>query len=587
MRGIFKILKFSKHLWRYYLAIAFLSLTVAMLGQVMPLVTRALIDGFTTGDLAKNSAIILVIMIFIADILQTLINNVNGFFGDVLSVKISNFLSDKFYEKMLKLPQGYFDEEITGTIVNKLNRSATGLSAFMQAFSNNFLGFIATTVFSLFFIFSISWVVGLILLSLYPLYIIMTVKSSGKWQDYENQKNALKDTAAGRFQETISSIKTVKSFASEDRELGFFNSTLDKLLPINRKQSIFWNRKDSERKILVNVLFGVVMLAIVQQLYSGAISVGDTVALIQFSLLVRIPIFTISFLVSQLQMATASSRDYFLILDELEEDRSATKVLKEVEGSVSFKDVNFSYKHGENVFKNINFEIKPGQKVALVGESGQGKSTLAHLLLKLYTPTSGSISIDGHNISDLDTVSLRKQIGLVLQEPALFSGTIYENIAYGNPKASKKEIASAAKAANADGFISNFKDGYESYIGERGVKLSGGQKQRVTIARTILKDAPILVLDEATSSLDSKAEKEVQAALDNLMQGKTTLIIAHRLSTISGADLIVTLKGGKVDEVGSPKDLAKTGGVYAELLKLQTSGTKAAKKELQQKFDVS
>lgn len=587
MRGLFKILKFSKHLWRYYLAIALLSLTVAMLGQVMPLVTRSLIDGFASGSLAKNSAIILVLLIFIADVSQTLINNINGFFGDVLSVKISNFLSDKFYEKMLKLPQGYFDEEITGTIVNKLNRSATGLSTFMQAFSNNFLGFIATTIFSLFFIFSISWVVGAILLSLYPLYILMTVKSSGTWQNYENQKNVLKDIAAGRFQETISSIKTVKSFTAEDRELSFFNKTLEKLTPINRKQSIFWNRKDLERKTLVNILFGIVMLAIVQQLYSGAITVGDTVALIQFSLLVRIPIFTISFLVSQLQMATASSRDYFLVLDELEEDRSATEVLKKIEGSVEFKNIEFSYKHGESVFKNVSFDIKPGQKVALVGESGQGKSTLAHLLLKLYTPTSGQISIDGHDIYNLETVSLRKQIGLVLQEPALFSGTIYENIAYGKPKASKEEVIRAAKAANADGFITKFKDGYESYIGERGVKLSGGQKQRVTIARTILKDAPILVLDEATSSLDSKAEKEVQTALDNLMKNKTTLIIAHRLSTISGADIIVTLKNGRVDEVGPPKDLAKTGGVYAELLKLQTSGTKAAKKELQQKFDVS
>src|SRR5690606_29159982 len=162
--------------------------------------------------------------------------------------------------------------------------------------------------------------------------------------------------------------------------------------------------------------------------------------------------------------------------------------LDKVEGSVVFQDVSFSYKHGEKVFKNVSFEIKPGQKVALVGESGQGKSTLAHLLLKLYTPSSGKISIDGVDISELNTVSLRKEIGLVLQEPALFSGTIQENIAYGNPKATKKQIIGAAKAANADGFISKFKDGYESYIGERGVKLSGGQKQRVTIARTILKD---------------------------------------------------------------------------------------------------
>ncbi|USN97397.1 MAG: ABC transporter ATP-binding protein [Candidatus Nomurabacteria bacterium] len=585
MRSIFKILKFSGHLWRYYLAIGLLSLTVAMLGQVMPLITRELIDGFSSGSLVRNSALLLVLAIFIADIAQTLLNNVNGYFGDQLSLKISNFLSDKFYEKILKLPQNYFDQELTGTIVSKLNRSTTGLAAFMQAFSNNLLGFIATTVFSLFFIFSISWVVGLVLLAIYPVYILMTVRSSGTWQNYENQKNELKDIAAGRFQEAISNIKTIKSFASEDSEHKYFNSTLEKLTPIHKKQSIFWNRKDVERKVVVNIIFGLVFIAIVQQLYSGAITIGDTVALIQFSLLVRVPIFMISYLVSQLQAATASSRDYFITLDQVEEDRSATEIIDKINGEIKFNNVEFSYKKGESVFKNINFEVKPGQKVALVGESGQGKSTLAHLLLKLYHPSSGTILLDGHDLNNLETVSLRKQIGLVLQEPALFSGTITENIAYGKPKASKKQVMEAAKAANADGFISKFKDGYNSYIGERGVKLSGGQKQRVAIARTILKDAPILILDEATSSLDSKAEKEVQIALDNLMHNKTTIIIAHRLSTISGADLIVTLKNGQIDEVGSPKELAKTGGVYSELLELQNSGTKEAKKKLE-KFDI-
>lgn len=585
MRTILKILKFSGHLWRYYLAIAVLSLTVAMLGQAMPLITREIIDGYGSANLARNSAMLLVAAMFIASIMETLINNVNGYFGDVLSKKISNFLSDKFYQKILKLPQEYFDKELTGTITAKLNRSTVGLSAFIQGFSNNFLGFIATTVFSLFFIFSISWVVGLVLLSFYPIYILMTVKSSGTWQGYENEINSIKDTAAGRFQESISNIKTIKSFTSEQNEISFFNNTLAKIIPLNSKQSVYWNRKDAERKILVNVVFGLVFIAIVQQLYAGAITLGDTAALIQFSLLVRIPIFMISYLVSQFQSAITSSRDYFLTLDELEEDRTATKTLGKVKGSIQFKDVEFSYKHGESVFKNINFEIQPGQKVALVGESGQGKSTLAHLLLKLYTPSSGTILIDDEDISELETVSLRKQIGLVLQEPALFSGTIFENIAYGRLKATKKEVMSAAKAANADHFIAKFKDGYDSYIGERGVRLSGGQKQRVAIARTILKDAPILILDEATSSLDSKAEREVQVALDNLMQNKTTLIIAHRLSTISGADLIVTLKDGRVDEVGSPEELSKTGGVYAELLNLQNTGTKEAKKKLE-KFDI-
>jgi ATP-binding cassette subfamily B protein len=587
MRSILKILKFCGHLWRYYLAIGLLSLSISLLGQAFPLLLRHLIDGFSYGSLTKNVAVLIVGLMFGSEILQTVINNLNGYNGDQLSLKVSNFLSDKFYQKILSLPQNYFDEELTGTIVARLNRSATGLATFMQAFTNNFLNLITTTFISMAIIFSISWQVGLILLILYPLYVFMTMRSSNTWQNYENEKNSLKDLAAGRFQESITNIKTIKSFVSEGREHSFFKRTLEEAEPINKKQSIFWNRKDAERKLLVNILFGLVYLVIVVQLYARSITLGDAVALIQFLTIIKIPLFMISFLVSQTQMAITSSKDYFATLEAVEEDSSATKVLKDIKGAIKFSDVGFEYKHGEKVFRDISFSISPGQKVALVGESGQGKSTLAHLLLKLYRPSSGRIEIDGCDLVDLETKSLRKQIGLVLQEPALFSGTIAENIAYAKPSASKKEIVDAAKAANADSFISQFKDGYQSYIGERGVKLSGGQKQRVAIARTIMKDAPILILDEATSSLDSKAEREVQLALNNLTKGKTTLIIAHRLSTISGADVIVTLKNGRVDEVGSPKELGKTGGVYAQLLKLQTSGTKAAKKELKQKFDLS
>lgn len=560
---------------------------MALLGQVPPLVTQRLVDGFTSGSLSQVAAVYFVVLLFSADFGITIVENINGYLGDQMSTKTSNFLSDRFYQKILSLPQGYFDEELTGTIVSRLSRSTTGLAQFLQAFSNSFLSFLATTVFSLIIVFKFSWIVGLLLLALYPIYIWLTMRSSNTWQGYEGEKNTLRDSAAGRFQESITNIKTVKSFNSEGRELSLFSSTLARIVPINRKQSVYWHTKDVQRRVVVNILFGLVYLTIILQLYAKDISLGQAVALFQFSELIRIPIFTISYLIDEMQRAITSSKDYFDTLAQVEEDNSATKEIKNIKGSIEFDQVNFEYRKGEKVFNDISFKIGAGQKVALVGESGQGKSTLAHLLLKLYKPSSGRILIDGEDLSDISTPSIRRQVGLVLQEPALFSGTITENIAYAKPKASKKEVESAAKAANAHDFISKFKDGYSSYIGERGVKLSGGQKQRVTIARTILKDAPILVLDEATSSLDSKAEKEVQVALDHLMQGKTTLIIAHRLSTISGADLIVTLKDGKVDEVGSPKELAKTGGVYSELLKLQTSGSKAAKKELQQKFEVS
>jgi ATP-binding cassette subfamily B protein len=256
-------------------------------------------------------------------------------------------------------------------------------------------------------------------------------------------------------------------------------------------------------------------------------------------------------------------------------------------GKVEYRDVDFRYdEDGKQVLRDVSFTIEPGTKLALVGESGGGKTTISNLLMSLYEPNSGQVCIDGQDLATRSRGSVRAQVATVFQDAALFSGTIRENIAYANPDASMEEIEEAARSANAEGFIKKFPNGYDTEIGERGIKLSGGQKQRLSIARALLKNAPILILDEATSSLDSRAERDVQVALDRLMKNRTTLIIAHRLSTIAGVDRIVTLKDGRVDEVGSPQELATTGGIYAQLLELQLGATKTAKKQLA-KFDIN
>ncbi len=336
-----------------------------------------------------------------------------------------------------------------------------------------------------------------------------------------------------------------------------------------------------------NFIFLGVYLFIFIQAAKGYYTPGVAVSLILLSQQIRIPIFTISFLVENTQKAIADSKDYFKVMNTKPaiSDKPNASNLVVSKGEITFKDVEFSYDK-QPVLNGISFVIKPDTKIALVGESGEGKTTITSLLLRLYEPQNGNIEIDGQNIQDISQNSLRSNIGVVFQDPALFSGTIKENISYGNAKAKDKDIISAAKAANAHEFIEKLEKGYDTEIGERGLKLSGGQKQRIAIARSILKDAPILILDEATSSLDSKSEAMVQEALERLMKGRTTLIIAHRLSTIQNVDTIITLQKGKVAEIGTPKDLANTSGIYATLLKLQQGKTEISKKKLQE-FEMS
>jgi len=553
----------------------------------MPLLTGWAIDEMRTGTAANiKYLILLAIGIFLLDFGGTVINNINGFWGDQMAARLQSILSYKYFDHLLGLPQKYFDTELSGKIINRLNRSINQITSFMQMFSNNFLQFIFSTVFALIIVAFYSWQIAILLFALYPIYILLTVKSSGKWQKYQSKKNLYIDTASGRFAESISQIKVVKSYRQEKHELKYFNNNFKKMIKINKPQSIYWHSNDTFRRSILNVIFFLIFIYIFVQGGRGVFSPGQAVALILYAMQIRIPIFTISFLVENTQRAVADSKDYFEVMNIKSEiaDQVDAKNIVIKKGEISFKDVSFSYED-KAVIKNVSFNILADSKVALVGESGEGKTTITNLLLRFYELQKGSISIDGQDIAEVTHHSLRNGISIVFQEPALFSGTIRENILYGRSDASIEEVIKSAKAANAHDFISKFDKGYETEIGERGLKLSGGQKQRIAIARAILKDAPILILDEATSSLDSKSEGMVQEALQRLMKGRTTIIIAHRLSTIENVDQIITLRNGTIDEIGSPVELAQSGGIYAELLALQRGESASSKKKLQ-KFEI-
>ena len=564
---------------------------MALLNQVQPLFTKMAIDRLPSvvgGSDKLTPVLIIVGAIILSDIFATIISNVAGYFGDIMSVKLRYFLSVRYYEHILTLSQKYYANELTGKIINRLSRSITGVTDFVNMFSNNFLQFLLTTVFTLIIVARYSLVVAFLFAILYPIFLWLTGKTSAKWQVYQQDINEASDIASGRFAEVVSEVKVTKSYTSESAEISFFKRMLKKTIATTYPQSKLWHSQDTYRRLILNAIFGVVYVYIFWGAVNGRFTVGETVLLIQYGGLIRLPIFSMSFLVDRTQRAITDSKEYFKAMDELPEivDAPNAKKLKVKDSKLTFTDVDFGYEKDQNVLQKVSFEVAPGTKAALVGESGEGKTTISNLALRLYDPVGGEILIDGQNIQNVTQRSLRESIAVVFQDPALFSGTVRENIAYGKPSAKMADVEAAAKAANAWSFISKLTDGLDTLVGERGIKLSGGQKQRIAIARALLKDAPILILDEATSSLDSKAEAEVQKALEKLMQGRTTVIIAHRLSTIAGVDQIITLKNGHVDEVGSPADLAKTNGIYSQLLNLQNKTDATTKKKLKE-YEIS
>lgn len=583
MRDLAKIIRYTWVLKPYYLAIGALVVVVSALNQASPFILKFLVDGVvkrSTGqEVATSYFGWLLAVLFLAGVAISVLTNVQGFLGDRLGARIHTILSQRYYDHLLELPLDFYDNQVTGRITARLERSIAGISELMKAMANAFVGFFLTSAFTLVILARYSLLVAGLLGTLFPLYMWLTQRTSRSWQVHQASINADLDEANGRFVEAVGNIRVVKSFVREVAESSFFARRRQAVEAKTRVQSLGWHRNDVYRGLSLNVIFFGIYALIIGQALNGSFgpletSVGTIVLMLQLSLQAQMPLLASSFIVDQIQRAAADSRDFFSVMDvavSVADAPDATE-LEVTEGRVEFRDVCFAYRGGETVLTDVSFTVEPGSKLALVGESGEGKTTLANLLLRFYEPTGGQVVIDGQDIATVTQASLRSAIGVVFQEPALFSGTVASNIGYGREDLTEDEMVAAARAANAHRFVTRLPDGYQTQIGERGVKLSGGQKQRLAIARALVKNPPILVLDEATSSLDSKAEREVQEALARLMEGRTTLIIAHRLSTIRDVDRIVSLRNGQVAEVGSPDELAGAGGIYAELLALQTPG---------------
>ena len=592
MSSLLRILRFAPQLNPLYLGIAASAVLAALLALATPFIIGAATDrivdavaGRTSVSDAVTSVAWLALAFLAAEVAATAVVSVGGYWGDVMAARMRRILSSRYYDHLLHLPQRYFDTTLTGRIVSRLNRSITELTQFLQFFSNNAFTMLITTAAVLVISAFYWWPLAVLLALVFPVYMWLTAKTSTRWQVWEGQKNARVDTASGRFAEVVAQMPVVRAYNQQRTELVGFEERFDEAVDLTREQSRFWHMMDAWRRLALNAVFGALYLLIFIRTAQGEFSVGDMVILIQLMAMARQPVMSMSYLVDSAQRAVAGSKDYFEVLEQPRE-RTDGRALPAGAGepAVRFRDVTFAYDADAErpVLDGVSFDVHAGRKIAFVGESGGGKSTVTNLLMGLYPAGAGAVEVFGQDVAQTDLAALRASIATVFQEPHLFSGTVRENIAYARPDAKDAEVRAAAKAAYADGFIEAFDDGYDQVIGERGLRLSGGQKQRIAVARAVLKDAPILVLDEATSALDTKSERLVQAALEDLMVGRTSLIVAHRLSTIRSVDTIVTLRGGRVEEIGAPDELAESGGIYAQLLQLQQAGTKEAKKMLRE-----
>ncbi len=588
MKNIVRIIKISKPLHRLFGIITVLIVAYSLLSLVTPILSKLIVDEIVKNIQHKNSSInhliFLIVLSFLASVASIILNSISDRLGDYLAGRLRQYLTEKFYYKVLGLPQTYFDTAVSGKIVNQLNRGIE----IIQDFANTATNFILPSLLQSIFIIAVLAYYNLYIAAfsvlLFPVYIGLSYFSIKQWGKYEVEKNRIDDINRGRIQEVILNIPLVKSFNTQLEEFRLAVKNLSEINRIYDKQSNMYHLVDFIRNFSLNIILLFVNILIFYGAFKQSITLGTMVLMLQLMAQIRAPLFAMSFILSRVQAAESGSKEYFDVLntkstEDFEKFKDTKKITK---ATIEFKNVSFKYKDSKNVLNDISFKIGPFEKIALVGHSGAGKTTIVNLILKFYDPVKGEILLNGVGYKDLSHNFVRNNVSLVFQDSELFSSSIRENVSYGNKKASDREIVNALKLANAYDFVMDFNDKLDTFVGEKGVKLSGGQKQRIQIARAILKDSPIVILDEATSSLDSKSESQVHEALENLMRKKLVIIIAHRFSTIQNVEKVIVINKGKIEDFDSPQKLANKEGIYSELLRYQIEGNK----RLLEKFDL-
>ncbi|MGP0566508.1 MULTISPECIES: ABC transporter ATP-binding protein [unclassified Nitrospina] len=571
MKSLLRVLGYLKPYKPYVAWTLGFAILTTLLDLVPPWLIKIIVD-----QLVQEQAGSAIYWVVLALVLSYFGRN----FSNYKRIRLNNNLEQKVvfdlrshvYRSLQKMSLKYYENRATGEIMSRVNDDVTYVERIFIDGIEQLVTAVLTLIGITIIMFFLHWKLALASMIPIPLLILGAWKYTFKAHDLYHMVRERAAKMNGILQDTISGMKETFAFNRQNHEIERFEKRSDAYCKGTLEVMKLWAYYSPSMMFLGSMGTVLIVLYGIGLVRGGEITVGTLVAFIGYLALFYTPINQLHSLNHMLQHALASSERLFEIIDaepEVKEPENPIVPSTHVRGHIDFRDIHFSYVEGKEVLHGVSFDIEPGETIALAGHTGSGKSTLVKLLMRFYDPTAGEVRIDGYPLRELSLSYLREQIGLVSQEPFLFNGTVADNIRYGNLQASEQDIRRAAKAANAAGFVEKLPNGYDTLIGERGVKLSGGERHRLAIARVFLKDPPIVVLDEATASVDSETEMQIKEALRQLMASRTTLIIAHRLSTLEDADRIVVLQEGTLVESGTHEDLIQGDTSYANLFRSQ------------------
>ena len=547
------------------------SLMISVIGMVYPITTRNMLNDYIPNKMYSTivvAGLAVLAMYFICMLLRYFVE----YYGHLIGVGMQSQMRLDLFAHLQKLPFSFYDNHETGRIMTRMTSDLFEVSELAHHGPENLIISSVMIVLSFVYLLSIDPILTLIVFACVPILVVVTLyfrKAMSKAFDARRKSNA---TINAAIESSVTGIRVTKAYTNSARELEKFQVGNGQFVEASRSAYRAMARFHSSTMFVTEVFNVVILIAGGLFMYAGRINFADySTFIVSVNLFIK-PVNTLIGFMEQFQNGVSGFKRFLEIMDEAPESESAdARELTDVEGTIEFKNVSYGYDTAKEVLRNVNLKLEKGRKLALVGPSGGGKTTLCHLLPNFYKlgAEDGAILIDGQDVRSLTLDSVRRNIGIVQQDVFLFAGTIRENILYGRPDATEEEMYAAAKRANIHDYVMTLEKGYDTEIGERGVKLSGGQKQRLSIARVFLKDPAILILDEATSALDNTTEVLIQQALDELCKGRTTLVVAHRLSTIRNADEIAVVINGKITERGTHEALMSAGGVYKDLYSLQ------------------